>query len=294
MNPKLTGRRTFLKGVAGAAATMPFVSSGAEAAPADLTINDAIAVIIKGIPKPASRETVDTVKCGDPTRKVTGIVTTFLATYDVIRKAGELGANFIITHEPTFYNHRDETDWLRSDAVYAAKRRLLDEKGIVVWRFHDYWHAARPDGILTGVVKKLGWQQQAGKERIFTIPATPLRDLAVSLKQKFGSPSVRFVGNPSQSCRTVGLSPGAYGGVPQITLLGREPIDVLVCGEIAEWETSEYVRDAVAEGKAKGLIVVGHVPSEEPGMEWLVEWLKPKLPGVKITHVPAQSPFNYV
>ncbi len=294
MNPKLTGRRTFLQGVAGAAAVLPLVQAQAGGAPNDLTINDAIAIITKGIPKPASRETVDTVKSGDPTRKVTGIVTTFLATYDVIRKAGELGANFIITHEPTFYNHLDQTDWLRSDAVYAAKRRLLDEKGIVVWRFHDYWHAARPDGILTGVVKKLGWQQQAGKEKIFTIPATPLRDLAVSLKQKFASPSVRFVGNPNQSCRTVGLSPGAYGGIPQITILSREPIDVLVCGEIAEWETSEYVRDAVAEGKAKGLIVVGHVPSEEPGMEYLVEWLKPKLPGVKITHVPAQSPFNYV
>jgi len=237
---------------------------------------------------------VDTVKSGDPTQKVTGIATTFLATYDVIRQAADLGANFVITHEPTFYNHRDETDWLRSDAVYTAKKRLLDEKGIVVWRFHDYWHAARPDGILTGVTKKLGWQPQTGKENIFTIPPTTLRDLALSVKQKFGSPSVRFVGNPSQSCRTIGLSPGAYGGGPQITLLSREPIDVLVCGEIAEWETSEYVRDAVAEGKSKGLIVVGHVPSEEPGMEWLVEWLKPKLPGVKITHVPAGSPFSYV
>ncbi|RPJ83820.1 MAG: NGG1p interacting factor NIF3 [Acidobacteria bacterium] len=293
MNPKLTGRRTFLQGVAGAAATLPFVSRPVTAAPADLTISEAIALILKDIPKAPSRDTVDTVKSGDPTRKLTGIVTTFMATYDVIRKAGDLGANLVITHEPTFYNHRDETDWLRSDAVYQAKRRLLDEKGIVVWRFHDYWHAARPDGIMTGVLKKLGWEP-TGKERIFTIPAMSLRDLALSLKQKFGSPSVRFVGNPNQSCRTVGLSPGAYGGGPQITLLSREPIDVLVCGEIAEWETSEYVRDAVAAGKAKGLIVVGHVPSEEPGMEWLAEWLKPKLPGVKITHVPAQSPFNYV
>ncbi len=293
MNSKLTARRTFLKGVAGAAATLPLVANPATAAPPDLTINDTIQIILKDIPKAPSRDTVDTVKSGDPTRKLAGIVTTFLATYDVIRKAAGLGANLIITHEPTFYNHRDETDWLRSDAVYKAKRRLLDEKGIVVWRFHDYWHAARPDGIMTGVLKKLGWQP-TGKEKIFTIPATPLRDLALSLKQKFGSPSVRFVGNPNQSCRTVGLSPGAYGGRPQITLLGAEPIDVLVCGEIAEWETSEYVRDAVAEGMAKGLIVVGHVPSEEPGMEWLVEWLKPRLPGVKITHVPAESPFNYV
>ncbi|MFB3906224.1 MAG: Nif3-like dinuclear metal center hexameric protein [Acidobacteriota bacterium] len=292
MSSNLTGRRTFLKEMAGATVVLPFASNAAIAS-ADLTINDAIGIILKSIPQAPFRDTVDTVKCGDPTRKLTGIVTTFLATYDVIRRAAELGANLIITHEPTFYNHRDETDWLGSDAVYAAKKRLLDEKGIVVWRFHDYWHAARPDGILTGVLKKLGWQP-TGQGNLFTIPATPLRDLALSVKQKFASPSVRFVGNPDQLCRTVGLLPGASGGRPQIMLLSREPSDALVCGEIAEWETSEYVRDAVAAGQAKGLIIVGHVPSEEPGMEYLVEWLKPKLPNVDITHVPARSPFVYV
>jgi len=279
--------------VAGAAAALPLVSANATAAASDLTINDAIRIILKDVPNAPFRNTVDTIKSGDPTRKLTGIVTTFLATYEVIKKAGELGANFIITHEPTFYNHRDEIAWLGSDAVYGAKKRLLEQKGIVVWRFHDYWHAVRPDGIMTGVLKKLGWEQ-AGKDNVFTVPQASLRELALSLKQKFGSASVRFVGNPNQPCRKIGLSPGAYGGQPQITMLSRQSIDVLVCGEIAEWETSEYVRDAVAAGMAKGLIVIGHVPSEEPGMEYLVEWLTPRLPGVKIAHVPAGSPFNYV
>jgi hypothetical protein len=34
-----------------------------------------------------------------------------------------------------------------------------------------------------------------------------------------------------------------------------------------EWETVEYAADAVTESKKKALIVIGHIPSEQPGME---------------------------
>ena len=65
-------------------------------------------------------------------------------------------------------------------------------------------------------------------------------------------------------------------------------------GEVREWETSEYARDAVAQGRDKALIVLGHAKSEEPGMAYLVEWLQPLVPGVTITHVPVGDAFRYV
>ena len=37
-------------------------------------------------------------------------------------------------------------------------------------------------------------------------------------------------------------------------------------GEAREWETVEYVDDAVAAGQKKALIIIGHIPSEQP--EW--------------------------
>ena len=77
-------------------------------------------------------------------------------------RALELGANFIITHEPTFYNHEDHTGWLEDDPVYRAKRRLLDESGLAVWRFHDQWHMYPGDGIISAVATSLGWQDSAG------------------------------------------------------------------------------------------------------------------------------------
>jgi hypothetical protein len=84
---------------------------------------------------------------------------------------------------------------------------------------------------------------------------------------------------------------GASGGHWQMRYLREAQPDVLVCGEIHEWETSEYVRDAQRQGRQVALLVIGHAPSEEAGMAWLVEWLRPRFPDLAITHVPAGSPF---
>jgi putative NIF3 family GTP cyclohydrolase 1 type 2 len=259
-----------------------------------LTIQQVIDLIIgKCVEKPLP-QTVDTVKTGDPSQNVRGIVTTFLATCQVIEKAVKLGANLIITHEPTFYNHLDETAWLKNDPVYLAKRRLIDENRIVIWRFHDYWHSHRPDGVLTGVLKQLGWESYSDPKsnQLCTIPAMPLRSLAMMLKDKLGLRSVQVVGNGDMQCRRVALLLGAAGGRPQILSLASPDVDVVVVGEINEWETCEYARDAVCQSMNKALIILGHANSEEPGMKYLVEWLRPLLPGVEINFVPAGDPFQ--
>ena len=54
------------------------------------------------------------------------------------------------------------------------------------------------------------------------------------------------------------------------------------------------MRDAVHTGEKKALIILGHANSEEAGMRWLVDWLRPLVPGVKITFVPAGDPFGYL
>ena len=57
-------------------------------------------------------------------------------------------------------------------------------------------------------------------------------------------------------------------------------VDVIVAGEVREWETVEYVRDKVFAGEKKGLILVGRVVSEEPGMAICADWLKTFVPEV--------------
>jgi putative NIF3 family GTP cyclohydrolase 1 type 2 len=261
-----------------------------------LTIQDAIETIVAATDVAPLADTVDTVKTGDPTRPLTGIVTTFLATAEVVARAAQLGANLIIAHEPTFYNHRDDTGWLGSDAVYQAKRRLIDDHGIVIWRFHDYWHRTRPDGILRGLVDRLGWDHEGELQypAVATIAPLALAELAGMVKARLGVPSVRVSGPSELICRRVGLLAGSPGGRMQIATLARDDVDAVLCGEINEWETCEYVRDGAFVGRPKGLIVVGHQPSEEDGMAYLATWLRPRLPAVAINHVPAGDPLRTI
>jgi putative NIF3 family GTP cyclohydrolase 1 type 2 len=239
---------------------------------------------------------VDTVKIGDPDQPVTGIVTTFLVSTAVIRQAAALGANFIITHEPTFYHHLDEIEALEGDPVYETKRGLLEKHGIVVWRFHDHWHRYEPDGIQTGVARTLGWGDYAVDDDhpLYVLPETTVGDLARSLKAALDIEAVRVVGDLAMLCRRVALLPGAPPAQWQIKVLARDHVDVLVTGEVAEWETSEYARDAVLQGQMKALIVLGHAKSEEPGMAYLVPWLCERVDGVAIEHVPVGDAFTTV
>src|SRR5260370_21746924 len=70
-----------------------------------------------------------------------------------------------------------------------------------------------------------------------------------------------------------------------------ENVEVLLVGETREWETVEYAADAVTEGKRKALIIIGHVPSEQAGMEEGARWLKTVVKKVPVEIVPTKQPF---
>jgi putative NIF3 family GTP cyclohydrolase 1 type 2 len=260
-----------------------------------MKIKDVVETILAAIPE-RRQDTVDTFKSGDPGAAVTGIVTTFIATRGVLQRARELGANLIITHEPTFYGHRDETAGLAGDPVFEAKRRFLEEHHIAVWRFHDHWHLHRPDGIDYGFAKKMGWEQYQDRTNaeLFRLPGVPLRKLCRQLKERLGITRLRVAGDPKLRCKTLRTRLGAVSGEQQLEALRKPDTDVLVCGESPEWIACEYVRDAAAAGVKRALVVLGHCNSEEPGMEYLAEWLRPRVPGVTVTAVPAGDPFCYL
>lgn len=244
---------------------------------------------------PWRSETVDTFKAGDPATRVTGIAVTMMATYDVLVRSAAAGKNLIITHEPTFYSHLDQTSGFEQahDAVWAEKERFIKEHNLVVWRFHDHWHARRPDGIMTGVVRALGWQsyQSQSNPALFVVPEITLEGLADQMRTRLGNNITRVVGDPRMNVTKVALLPGASGPGPHLALLRRDDVEVLAIGEVPEWETIEYVSDAAAEGRHKALILLGHVPSEQPGMEYCAEWLKSFVKEVPIEFIATKELF---
>jgi len=256
------------------------------------TASEVIEQIKAHVGVPWQEQTVDTFKAGDPQTRVTGIAVTMMATFDVLQRAAANRQNLIITHEPTFYDHLDDPKQLpqgEQDAVLAAKRAFIAEHHLVVWRFLDHWHRRQPDGIEAGNVRALGWEkyQDPANQYLFRIPETTVEKLAEELRMKLHAAVPRIAGDRNMKVTRVAFSPGSAGSRRETGALEMPDLQVLIAGETHEWETVEYVTDAYTEGRAKALILLGHVPSEQAGMEECARWLRTFLTGVPVEFVPA-------
>ena len=69
--------------------------------------------------------TCDTVKAGDENRAVKKLAIAMFPTVEVIRAAAEWGADMLIVHEPTYYDHMDV---MIDSSVTRAKKALIDEE----------------------------------------------------------------------------------------------------------------------------------------------------------------------
>ncbi len=232
-------------------------------------------------------ETVDTFKAGDPDTAVSGIATTFMATFDALQLAVAAGANFVITHEPTFYNHQDQTTALVDDAVYRAKAAFIADHRMVIFRFHDHWHARRPEAMRLALTRAMGWPQTPG---VLTIPPTTLGALAADAARALKIHSMRVVGDAATPVSRVAIGVG-YGN-PQL----NANVDAVLTGESQEadsaWDNAEYVIDAAFTGGPKGLILLGHERSERLGMDECATWLRTFISDVPVTFVEPGEPFT--
>jgi putative NIF3 family GTP cyclohydrolase 1 type 2 len=275
-------RRDFVRLGAAGAAAVPLALEPSWTHAAAPTAQDIVDRIRKNVGVEWNATTVDTFKAGDPATAVTGIVTTSLATIDVMRRAIQAGANMIVTSGPTFYSRVDSpTPTGRSgaappapDPVFTAKHDFITRNRLVVWRFSDHWRARTPDPFAQGIVDALGWAKfrVENDPRRLSVPATTIDALAAQVKTKLNARGgMRVIGAPGQRVQTIALLPGTHP--IQTTLAVLQDADVLIAGEIREWESSEYARDLVHRGRRKGLILVGRSLSEEAGMNVCAQWL---------------------
>jgi putative NIF3 family GTP cyclohydrolase 1 type 2 len=255
------------------------------------TANQVVEEIKARVGMPWMEKTVDTFKAGDPQTHVTGIATTMMATLDVLQRAAANGQNLVITHEPTFYDHQDDVPQLpqgEDDPVLKQKRAFIAEHHLVIWRFHDHQHRMQIDQIELGNVHKLGWEkyQDPANQYLFTIPETTVEKLAAEVSTKLHAAVPRIAGDRRMKVTRVALSPGFAGVRRETGALEMPDVQVLIAGETHEWETVEYLTDAYTEGRAKAMIVLGHVPSEQAGMEEFARWLRTFITGMPIEFVP--------
>jgi putative NIF3 family GTP cyclohydrolase 1 type 2 len=254
------------------------------------TAQEIVDRIKKNIGVPWKLETVDTFKAGDPSTAVTGIVTTALASLDVLDRAVKAGANLIITCEPTFFARADTPK--PSDPVFSAKDVFIKQHNLIIWRFSDHWRLRTPDPFVQGLAATLGWSKFAdpADPRHLLIPDTSLDALASHVKKSLNiRGGMRIVGDPQLRVRKVAL---LTGSTPlEASLKALPTADAIIAGEVREWESVEYVRDAVALGGKKSLTLLGRIVSEDPGMQLCAQWLKTLVPEVASTWISVGDPY---
>lgn len=265
-------------------------------------------------------ESCDGFKSGSPDDECTGIVSALVPTIEVIQKTAELGANLLFVHEGTYYMTPDYPDWHTDfpNAVCDVKKLLLEQNQIAVYRDHDGMHLHKPDSIFTGVMKYLGWEPYyAGDNQnvpfyyLFHLPECTVQELREELMEKLQLNGLRYVGRADSRVKNVAivghLCPGIWGEEKEdecghyrdySTALIREfeagRVDVIIPGELIEWNVVAYIRDAAQLGQNVACLNVGHFNVEELGMcyakDWLEDLIDHQLP---VHYVPSGDSFQF-
>lgn len=282
-------RREFTA-LAVSAAAAPFALSQTSSA-ATITAQDIIDRIKKHISVEWRAESVDGIKAGEPSTVVQGVVTTSMATLNVLQQAVKAGANVVITAQPTFYARADAHN-RPGDPVFAAKHEFIARHNLFIFRLSEHWRLRQPNPFSSGMAVALGWTkyQSAADPQHFDLRAVTLGSLAADIKKRLQlRGGIRVVGDPRITVRRVGVLAGTTPIQASLNLLPS--VDVILAGEVREWESVEYARDKVFSGEKKGLILVGRVVSEEPGMNICASWLRTIVPEVPVRHISAGDPY---
>jgi putative NIF3 family GTP cyclohydrolase 1 type 2 len=270
-----------------------------------ITAQQAVERIQKNVGVPWQAETLDTFKAGVPSTVVRGIATTAMATMDVLSRAAKENLNLVVTLEPTFFGRLDaqpapagaaagrgQSGVRPDDPVYLAKKEFIEKNGLVIWRFNDHWRARKPDPLAVGLAEALGWRNhQVDDDPLrYDLPAGSLGSLADQLQKRLKARAgIRVIGDRATRVRRVALLPGL--SALAATMKHLPEADVIVAGETREWESVEYAADTVAAGRKKGMIMLGRVLSEDPGMNVCAGWLKTLIPEAPVRWLPTGDPY---
>lgn len=241
--------------------------------------------------------TVDTFKAGDPEAEVKGIAVAWQSYTWALEKAVQLGCNIFITHEPTFYTHRDKLDDPFSNQLpgFFKKKQWIEEQGLVILRCHDLWDQMPEIGITDSWARLLGLEHAVLKDgyyQVYEVPETRVDHFAervADLVKPLGQDSVKVLGPLDRRVSRVGIGTGAVASLVAFT--EKYQVDLAVCTDDAftYWRDGEYAID-----QQIPVIVVNHAVSEEMGIRNLAIHLKNSFPLIPVHHIAQGCAFKFI
>lgn len=240
-------------------------------------------------------DTVDTFKAGTPETPVTAIAVAWLPFTWALEQAHELGCSLFITHEPTFYDHRDSREELFEMDIPAARRAWLEDKGMAVIRCHDLWDRHPTTGITDAWATFLGLENLIDTNefsRLYEIEPTTARDFArrvATSTAPLGQPGVQLVGDGDREIKTVCIGTGAIS--PYLELVPRFQPDLVICTDdgLDFWRDGSFAVDG-----GPPIVVVHHGVTEEPGVANLATQMAGAFPQVAVHHIAQKCMFEFI
>jgi hypothetical protein len=68
-------------------------------------------------------------------------------------------------------------------------------------------------------------------------------------------------------------------------------VDVVIAGEVQEWESATYAQDVVYAKVKKGFISIGRILNDQPSMQLCADWLKTIVSEVPVKFISAGDPY---
>jgi len=251
---------------------------------------------------------------GDPESQITGVVTTYFPSLDVLRQAVQRGSNVIICREHPLFSRGEHSplyfrqgpvpakEAIDSDVVFQNKLSFIQENHLVLIRLMDNWDARPNSTQLKALAHAIGWEKYHQPSSIhlhewdprnvhFKVPEMTLDGLGHSLAKKLNNDVVRVVGRKTAMVRNVALMPGMVLVSDVERIFTEAKPDVLICGDVVEWEVGPYFQDLVTAKMAEGLILLGMEATEEPGCAEMASWLGDLVGGVPVAWISSGQPF---
>lgn len=240
----------------------------------------------------AKKDTCDRIIIGNGDNEITGIGISMFATPNVLRQAFAAGINLLIVHEPVFY---DNMDRLIPYSVGLEKRKLIEEYGITVYRYHDNAHNSEPDLIFEGQTEYMGLIGRREKGKYWAVNRFVLDnemtavELAETLEKNCGIKHIRIIGTRDKKGNCISCCFGTPGHV--IDELCET--DFVLTGEVCEWREGEAARDMAEMGYNKAILVMGHIGSEREGMKLLCKKIKDRFVSLKTLYIECDEVYTY-
>ncbi len=233
-------------------------------------------------------KTVDGILLGDPQKEIKTVLVTWMPGFGVLRAAVAGNFDMLMPHEPTFYANVERGKFEETE-LGIAKKKFIEESGLVLLRNHDVWDRMPEIGIPWAWARflELGDQPAAvganGYLHRYDIEPVTLDQLALRIAARtstIGQPAVQVAGDPSRPVSKVGIGTGCACNISKYIEMGCDVSVVCDDGSIY-WKTIQWAKDS-----DHPVIRVNHGTSEEPGMVTLTKYVNDTFPGVAAEHLP--------